>query len=591
MPSRIAAFFRAHKLASGAVVIALAGGGWLLYKRASGQEDAARYVTAEAAKGTLVSSVSGSGAVSTSETIDLKPKASGELTYLALTAGQEVRAGAVIARIDSSDAYQAYKDAQDSLKTAELSLEKLKAPADDFDIRQAEHALDEAREAEAEARDGIKEGYEQGYNAVVDAFLDLPGVMVTLQDSLYDNVLEPVQSNIDYVADTTNRFDAAAYRIRDDVVEAYTDARASYDATYAAYKASSRFAAESEIEKLIDSTYETSNAVSEAVKTAIDFIQYYKDQLSAREMKVPSKATTLIVDLTSALGQANGTASNLLSVRSDLSSDRKALSDASWNITEREEALAVLQEGPDALDVRSQELTIAQRKNAVSSAGQKLADYVVTAPFDGVMASVEAKKGESVSTGTVLGTLVTKQKIAEVTLSEVDVAKVAVGQKATLTFDAVADLTISGQVAEVDALGTSAQGVVNYGVKIAFDTQDDRIKSAMSVTATIIIEAKPGVLLVPASAVKTQNGASYVEILAAGSEGTPERRGVTIGATNDESIEILSGLTEGESVVTRTIMPTAAAATPASASVNVRGLTGGNAGFGGGAGGGGFRPQ
>lgn len=589
MLTRIFAFLGTHKVASAVVVIALAGGGWFLYKRGSGQEAAVRYVTEAAAKGTLITTVSGSGAVSSSETIDLKPKASGELTYLGIVAGQEVKSGTTVARIDSTDAYQSYKDAQDSLKTAQLSLERLLEPADDFDILQAERALEQARQAEIDAKEDIEEGVEEGYNAVVDAFLDLPAVMVTLQDVLYDNTLESSQSNIDYYADAANRYDASAFAVRDGVVDAYQAARASYDASYAAYQASSRFDDEAKIEALIDRTYETSKSISEAVKTTIDFIQFYKDQLTEREMKTPSQANAHLSSLSSALGTSNGTASSLLSVRSGIASDRKTLSDSAWTIKEKEESLAELKEGPDALDVRSQELTIAQRKNAVASAGAKLADYVVTVPFDGVMASVEAKKGESVSTGTVLGTLVTKQKIAEVTLSEVDVAKVAVGQKTNLTFDAVPDLEISGLVAEIDALGTSSQGVVNYGVKIVFDTQDERIKSAMSVTATIIIEAKPGVLLVPASAVKTQGGSSYVEVMPEGAE-TPERRDVTIGATNDESIEILSGLTEGEAVVTRTI--TVSAATPAastSSNANVRGLTGGNATFIGG-GGGGFRP-
>jgi RND family efflux transporter MFP subunit len=595
MPSRIFAFLGAHKLLVGIAVIAVAGGGWFLHRRASAHVADVRYVTALAEKGTLIAAVSGSGAVSASETIDLKPKASGALTYLAIAAGQEVKAGTVVARVDSGDAYQSVKDAQDSLTTAELSMERLKEPVDAFDVRQAERAVEEARKAETDAREGIADGIEGGYNDVVDAFLELPDVMVTLQDTFYKNTLEASQSNIDYYSDTAYRFDPSAHQIRDGVVAALTEARASYDATYATYKATSRFADEEEIEKLIDAAYGTSKSVSEAVKTAIDFIRFYEDQLSEREMDVPSKADAHIADLTSALGKANGHASSLLAVRNGIEADRKAVDDAAWNIKEREESLADLQTGPDALDVRSQELAIASRRNALLNAQRKLGEYVVTAPFDGVMASVEAKKGESVSTGTTLGTLITKQKIADVTLNEVDVAKIAVGQKASLTFDAVADLTISGVVAEVDALGTSSQGVVNYGVKIAFDTQDDRIKPAMSVTASIIIEAKPDVLLVPASAVKTLNGASYVEILADGSAGTPERRDVVIGTANDESVEILDGLAAGESVVTRTIVPTTAATPAAASSANVRGLTGGG-GFGGNAtfvapGGGGFRQR
>ena len=91
-------------------------------------------------------------------------------------------------------------------------------------------------------------------------------------------------------------------------------------------------------------------------------------------------------------------------------------------------------------------------------------------------------------------------------------AKVKVGQKVTLTFDAIEDLSITGEVAEIDTLGTVSQGVVNYAVKIVFDTQDERVKSGMSVSAAIITDVKQDVLLVPNAAVKS-NDEQYVEVL------------------------------------------------------------------------------
>ena len=139
---------------------------------------------------------------------------------------------------------------------------------------------------------------------------------------------------------------------------------------------------------------------------------------------------------------------------------------------------------------------------------KKLADYTVRAPFDGVIAEFNVKKGDTVSAGSSVGMLVTKQQIATISLNEVDAAKVKVGQKATLIFDAVSDLTITGEVAEVDAVGTVSQGVVSYNVKVVFDVQDERIKPGMTVTANIIISSKPNVLMVKTSAIKNQDGSS-----------------------------------------------------------------------------------
>ncbi len=138
------------------------------------------------------------------------------------------------------------------------------------------------------------------------------------------------------------------------------------------------------------------------------------------------------------------------------------------------------------------------------------------------------------------------------------------GQKATLTFDAIEGLEITGSVVEIDTVGTVTQGVVTYNVKIGFDTQDDRIKSGMSTSASIITDVRQDVVAVPSAAVKSQGANSYVEILdstastqeiTAGitSSTPPRQQPVTVGISSDTMTEILSGIDTGTKVVTRTI--------------------------------------
>ena len=221
---------------------------------------------------------------------------------------------------------------------------------------------------------------------------------------------------------------------------------------------------------------------------------------------------------------------------------------------------------PDKLDIQSQEITIRQRQNALYNASEALKDYSVRAPFSGVIAASDIKKGDAISGSTVVATLITKQKIAEISLNEVDVAKVKVGQKATLTFDAAEGLSITGSVVEIDMVGTVSQGVVTYNIKINFDAEDERIKPGMSVSASIVTDIKQDILTVPNSAIKTQGETSYVEILdqpgaeTAGVQGVtsltlPEQQQVEVGLSNDTLTEIISGLAEGEKVIIRTITP------------------------------------
>jgi multidrug efflux pump subunit AcrA (membrane-fusion protein) len=143
-------------------------------------------------------------------------------------------------------------------------------------------------------------------------------------------------------------------------------------------------------------------------------------------------------------------------------------------------------------------------------------------------------------------------------LNEVDIAKIKLGQKTTVTFDAIEDLTLTGEVVEIDSVGTVSQGVVSYVVKINFDTNDDRIKPGMSISASIITNTAQDVLVIPSSAVKTKNGISYVEKLdksLSGSSATsfPAQTKVEIGLSDDSKTEIISGLNEGDFVVTKTV--------------------------------------
>ena len=212
--------------------------------------------------------------------------------------------------------------------------------------------------------------------------------------------------------------------------------------------------------------------------------------------------------------------------------------------------------------------TLKQKQAALADARLALADTQVRAPFGGTLASFTAKRGDSVSNGATVGTMISEQKIAQLSLNEVDVAHVQIGDKATLTFDAIEDLTLTGKVAEIDSIGTVSQNVVSYKVKIGFDTQDARVKPGMTVNASIQIDTKQDVLVVPSSAVKTQNGVSYVqsfepELSATSgpqgvtSDATPRQIRVEIGISDDTNVEIVSGLNEGQQIIVRTITGTA----------------------------------
>ena len=135
-------------------------------------------------------------------------------------------------------------------------------------------------------------------------------------------------------------------------------------------------------------------------------------------------------------------------------------------------------------------------------------------------------------------------------VSEVDISKIRVGMKATITLDSISDKTFTGSVFAIDKVGTTSNGVTNYPIVIQFDTDSPDILPNMSATANIILDSKTNVLVVPSSAVTTQGTQSTVRKLV---NGMPEIAPVEVGISSDTQVEITSGLSEGDEVVLGTI--------------------------------------
>ena len=539
-----------HKIISAIIIVLIAVGGYFGYQKLIGENDTVEYVMAAVEKGTIIVSVSGSGQVSAFDQIDIKPKISSEVVAIYITNGEEVKKGKLIMKLDDTDFQKAVRDAKISLETAKLELEELVSPPDELTLLQAENSLIQTKESEQKAQDNIKKTYEDSFNNVADAFLNLPTIMAGLYDVLFSYNFSVTQQNIDYYSDAVKIYDEKALQYKTDAYNKYQAVRTAYEKNFQNYKSTSRFSDTEIIESLINQTYETTKNIAEAIKSANNLIQLYQDKLTERNFKPQTLSNTHLSSLNSYTGKTNSYLSTLLSSQRTIQDNKEAIIDAKRTIEEKELSLAKLKAGADELDIRAKKIVIQQKEDALLTAEQNLAYCYITAPFDGIIANTEVKKGGSVSSGTELGTLITKQEIAEISLNEVDVAKVKVGQKVTLTFDALSEVTISGKVLEVDVTGEASQGVVSYGVKIGFDTEDEKVKPGMSVAVEIITDVRQDVLLVANSAVRQQGESSYVEVMV---NNTPQRQVVQVGLSSDTMTEIVSGLEEGDIVIVSTI--------------------------------------
>ena len=185
-----------HKLIASIGLLSIIFGGYFGFKAISGKEEQVRYMTATVEKSTLITSVSGSGQVSSSELIDIKPDVSGNVVYIGAKKGQEVKAGTLFVQIDSSDAQKAVRDAETSLETAKLELDKLLEPVDELDLLRAENDLAQAKESKQKTEDNIVEAYEDAFNAIINAFLDLPTLITGLNNILYSHKIADSEPSV-----------------------------------------------------------------------------------------------------------------------------------------------------------------------------------------------------------------------------------------------------------------------------------------------------------------------------------------------------------------------------------------------------------
>lgn len=212
----------------------------------------------------------------------------------------------------------------------------------------------------------------------------------------------------------------------------------------------------------------------------------------------------------------------------------------------------------------------------------RLTSPYITAPSAGIVQSVNLVEG-MVLTSSTSTTNINSQRAAvirgdsfpvvNVSLSEVDVPNVKVGQKATITFDSLTDKTFTGVVATVDRVGTVSSNVTSYSANIKLDSMSDFILPNMAATADIITSTATDVLYVPSASLITQNGTTMAKTLVDGKEVDVE---VETGISSDTNTVITSGLTEGTKVITGTTSSTTATSTTTRSVFSTGGFGGGN---------------
>lgn len=204
----------------------------------------------------------------------------------------------------------------------------------------------------------------------------------------------------------------------------------------------------------------------------------------------------------------------------------------------------------DTSAVSAAQRSLASAQANLDQANAKAAGRTVTAPSSGSIVELNAKVGATVTGGMIMGESDTsggkqcmqiadlsKMKVT-VQVGEKDIAKIAVGQSANVTYPAFPDIVSQGTVTAIASVANSDSnyggGSVTFNVDILIEAPDSRLKPGMTAEVSVVTEQLDDVVMVPTMALMTEDGENYYVNVATDAEGKKTRRvKVTVVTQND----------------------------------------------------------
>lgn len=499
-------------LVSFIVLLVLGGGGYFFFYNTqvnaqegatnNNQELAAPSTVAIQPASALVSEVSAAGNIELVNQQVVALNVSGVINQVNVKVGDQVKAGDVLLTLDRVTLERAVKRAELVVETQRNAVAQLSEPAD-----AAEFAVAEANLAEA-------------------------------QENLADVLAGPSQAEI-----------AAA--------------RSSLSSSWSKYNELQAGPSQDELTQLSASLKKAEVALAEA-RRAYDRVAWRNDIGMTSEAAALQEATIDYESAKAAYAESVAAADNS-EVQSAISSAQSAqaqlddllnspteaeIATAKAQVADAEKALADLKKGPTDSELRDAEIALEQTLVDLEEAHANLAAAQVIAPGDGTVLALDTEVGQRASEGTAVVTLAdTSQLELTISVAELDIPQIAIGQPAAIEIDALSGQMLDGEVAAVAPSSDSESGVVYYPVTIRLtDAELARVRPGMTAVATIKNTATAsGGWLVPTTAIQQQDGQAVVMVVK-GEVTTPVV--VTSGAVQGEWTIVQSDeLQAGDQVV------------------------------------------
>ncbi len=471
------------------------------------------YETSQVAKRDVLQVVAVTGRVESQDSASLSFERGGQVSTLPIPVGETVKRNDIVVRLDTTELEAARSQARANVDYEVARLEELRRGARIEDIAILETKVQTAQIAESDAGVTLR-------NKADTALEVIDNGIFNRTDQLFDNPRSRTPRVLFPVSDQklVDRIETLRKDITDRTTTVSTQGLPSE--VFASVSAHVRFVA----------TY--FDALSQAVNALTPSSQYTLATIEAWKTAVSLARTEL-----------TGAESALL-----LSEQQFRVQSSALQLAKNE--LALKKAPPTPESIQAQEAKILAARAQVSTYNAQIERAFLRAPFDGLVTKQDAVIGETILAGTPITVISSRNAFKVVTnVPEVDVAKLAIGDTAELTLDAYGkDQVFLAEVVSIDPSETMLEGVSTYKVTLRFTQPTSLPRSGMTANIDIATDQRMGVLAVPFRSIVTRDNKKFVRIPDGMSTKEVE---VTLGLRgSDGMVEVLSGLREGETIVT-----------------------------------------
>ena len=425
---------------------------------------------------------------------------------------QMIQGGFSAAHQQLAAAEAQYRQAQLAREMAETRLQQLKEGSA---VEQADLAVEQAREASKLARSGIDQ---------IEAQLEAIYSQERLLDQLERELAELIENPDPDLEDPEARIaqkEAAIAQVRAELIGA------------------------SELRKNLIAQLERAEAEYEMSKYQVEQAEVARDQVLAESREQAELALKQAEEAEKAAEKQLEMLRQAVGQQERLALGQKTQAEA--GLAAAKAALEQARKGAREEDLRTAEAGVKQAQAALALARRQVERGTIEAPIAGVVTALTAQVGSLAGPGTPLLAIVNPDLIkVEFNLTERLIDKVAPGDEVVVRFLSLPGREFSGVVTAVSPAADPRTGL--FLVEATLENEEGHLKPGLFAEVELVEAASEGNLVIPRGAVLREGDQHYVYIV---EEGLARKKGVTLGLTNGEVAEVLSGLAEGDLVVVK----------------------------------------